>query len=152
MKFDEKKWRTLAANKPDELHSYIPQSSINELFDEIERLEKENFKLKEANEDVQSRLDDYRQDYAKVANDLKRKFIHCDIGINSIQTVRDRLVEAKANFQILEIKDGVSLFRNPQQTMDKLATLIPGLQKGIKGISSFWFGAISKTKGRSISA
>ncbi len=52
----------------------------------------------------------------------------------------------KANFQILEIKDGVSLFRNPQQTMDKLATLIPGLQKGIKGISSFWFGAISKTK------
>lgn len=26
---------------------------------------------------------------AKVANDLGRKFIHCDIGINSIQTVRD---------------------------------------------------------------
>ena len=39
MKFDEKKWRTLAANKPDELHSYVPQSSINELFDEIERLQ-----------------------------------------------------------------------------------------------------------------
>ena len=83
---------------------------------------------------------------AKVANDLKRKFIHCDIGINSIQTVRDRLVEANANFQILEIKDGVSLFRNPQQTMDKLATLIPGLQKGVKGISDFWFGAITKSK------
>jgi adenine-specific DNA-methyltransferase len=83
---------------------------------------------------------------AKVANDLGRKFIHCDIGINSIQTVRDRLVEAKANFQILEIKDGVSLFRNPQQTMDKLATLIPGLQKGVKGISNFWFGAITKSK------
>lgn len=83
---------------------------------------------------------------AKVANDLNRKFIHCDIGINSIQTVRDRLVEAKANFQILEIKDGVSLFRNPQQTMDKLATLIPGLQKGVKGISNFWFGAITKNK------
>lgn len=83
---------------------------------------------------------------AKVANDLGRKFIHVDIGINSIQTVRDRLVEAKANFQILEIKDGVSLFRNPQQTMDKLATLIPGLQKGVKGISDFWFGAISTSK------
>jgi hypothetical protein len=68
-KFDENKWRTLAENKPDELHSYVPQSSINELFDEIERLEKENFKLKEANEDVQSRLDDYRQDYATVVND-----------------------------------------------------------------------------------
>ncbi|MDP2058199.1 MAG: DNA methyltransferase, partial [Flavobacteriaceae bacterium] len=83
---------------------------------------------------------------AKVANDLGQKFIHVDIGLNSIQTTRDRLVEAKANFQILEIKDGVSLFRNPQQTMDKLATLIPGLQKGIKGISNFWFGAISKSK------
>lgn len=83
---------------------------------------------------------------AKVANDLKRKFIHVDIGINSIQTVRDRLIIANANFQILEIKDGVSLFRNPQQTMDKLATLIPGLQKGVKGISNFWFGAITKSK------
>ncbi|HPI21488.1 MAG TPA: site-specific DNA-methyltransferase, partial [Candidatus Kapabacteria bacterium] len=71
---------------------------------------------------------------AKVANELKRKFIHVDVGINSIQTVRDRLIAEKANFQILEIKDGVSLFRNPQQTLDKLATLIPGLQKGVKGI------------------
>ena len=83
---------------------------------------------------------------AKVANDLDRKFIHCDIGINSIQTVRDRLKEVKANFQILEIKDGVNLFRNPGQTMDKLATLIPGLQKGVKGISDFWFGAITKSE------
>jgi len=80
------------------------------------------------------------------ASDLGRKFIHVDIGINSIQTTRDRLKEAKANFQIFEIKDGVSLFRNPQQTMDKLATLIPGLQKGVKGISNFWFGAITKSK------
>ncbi|MFZ2283974.1 MAG: site-specific DNA-methyltransferase [Lutibacter sp.] len=83
---------------------------------------------------------------SKVANDLKRKFIHIDIGINSIQTVRDRLKESKAHFQILEIKDGVSLFRNPQQTMDKLAALIPGLQKSVKGISNFWFGAITKSK------
>jgi adenine-specific DNA-methyltransferase len=80
---------------------------------------------------------------AKVANDLKRTFIHVDIGINSIQTVRDRLKAAKANFQILEIKDGVSLFRNPQQTMDKLATLIPGLQTHtIEGISQYWLGTI----------
>jgi adenine-specific DNA-methyltransferase len=53
------------------------------------------------------------------------------VGINSIQTVRDRLKEANANFQLLEIKDGDSLFRNPQQTMDKLATLISGLQRGV---------------------
>jgi adenine-specific DNA-methyltransferase len=83
---------------------------------------------------------------AKVANDLGRKFIHCDIGINSIQTTRDRLKETKANFQILEIKDGVSLFRNPQQTMDKLAKLIPGMQKNVTGISNFWFGAITEAK------
>jgi len=80
------------------------------------------------------------------AHSLKRKFIHVDIGINSIQTVRDRLRQANASFKILEIKDGVSLFRNPQQTMDKLATLIPGLQKGVKGISNFWFGTITKSK------
>jgi adenine-specific DNA-methyltransferase len=83
---------------------------------------------------------------AKIANDLGRKFIHCDIGINSIQTTRDRLVTVKASFQILEIKDGVSLFRNPQQTMDKLAILIPGLQRGIAGIGNFWFGAITEAK------
>lgn len=83
---------------------------------------------------------------SKVANDLGRNYIHIDIGLNSIQTVRDSLVEAKSNFQILEINDGVSLFRNPQQTMDKLATLIPGLQRGVKGISSFWFGAVTKSK------
>ncbi len=81
-----------------------------------------------------------------VSSELDRKFIHVDIGINSIQTVRDRLKETSANFQILEIKDGVSLFRNPQQTMEKLATLIPGLQKGVKGLSDFWFGAITKSK------
>ncbi len=83
---------------------------------------------------------------AKVAHDLGRKFIHVDIGINSIQTVRDRLKESNANFQIMEIKDGVSLFRNPQQTMDKLAMLIPGLQKKVVGVSNFWFGAISDSK------
>lgn len=83
---------------------------------------------------------------AKVANDLGRKFIHADIGVNSIQTTRDRLKEAKANFQILEVKDGVSLFRNPQQTMDKLATLIPGLQRNVSGISNFWFGAVTEAK------
>jgi len=83
---------------------------------------------------------------AKVANDLGRKFIHVDIGLNSIQTTRDRLVEAGANFQILEIKDGVSLFRNPQQTMDKLAKLIPGLQQKVPGVSKFWFGAIQDSK------
>lgn len=83
---------------------------------------------------------------AKVANDLGRKFIHVDVGLNSIQTTRDRLVEAGANFQILEIKDGVSLFRNPKQTMDKLAKLIPGLQQNVPGVSKFWFGVLQNSK------
>ena len=60
---------------------------------------------------------------AAVANKLGRNFIHCDIGINSIQTTRDRLLANKAEFDILEIKDGVSLYRNPVQTMDKLKSL-----------------------------
>lgn len=83
---------------------------------------------------------------AKVANELGRKFIHCDVGINSIQTVRDRLIAEKADFKILEVKDGVSLFRNPQQTMDKLGSLITGLQKKVEGVSKFWFGAINDSK------
>ena len=83
---------------------------------------------------------------AKVACDLNRKFIACDVGVNSLQTTRDRLQEARAAFSVLEIKDGVSLFRNPQQTMDKLAQLIPGLQQKVAGLSDFWFGAISDSK------
>lgn len=82
---------------------------------------------------------------AAVANKLGRRFIHCDIGINSIQTTRDRLVADKAEFDILEIKDGVSLYRNPAQTMDKIKSLIPGL-KNEDGLDSFWEGAISDSK------
>ncbi len=83
---------------------------------------------------------------AKVAHDLNRKFIHCDVGVNSLQITRDRLQEANAGFQVMDIKDGVSLFRNPQQTMDKLAKLIPGLQQQVQGIGNFWFGAIQDSK------
>lgn len=82
---------------------------------------------------------------AKVANDLKRNFIHCDVGINSLQTTRDRLMEAKAEFDILEIKDGVNLFRNPAQTMDKLKSMILGLRNEDK-LDKFWEGAIHDSK------
>ena len=80
-----------------------------------------------------------------VANKLGRKFIHCDIGINSIQTTRDRLKADGAEFDVLEIKDGVQLFRNPVQTMDKIKSLIPGL-KNEDSLDSFWEGAISDSK------
>ena len=82
---------------------------------------------------------------ATVANKLGRRFIHCDIGLNSIQTARDRLVTDGAEFDVLEIKDGVQLYRNPVQTMDKIKSLIPGL-KNEDDLDSFWEGAISDSK------
>jgi len=82
---------------------------------------------------------------AAVANKLGRNFIHCDIGINSIQTTRDRLLADKAEFDILEIKDGVSLYRNPVQTMDKLKSLIRGLRNE-DALDKFWEGSIVDTK------
>ena len=82
---------------------------------------------------------------AAVANKLGRRFIHCDIGINSIQTTRDRLLADKAEFDVLEIRDGVSLYRNPQQTMDKIKSLIPGLRNE-DALDSFWEGAIYDSK------
>lgn len=82
---------------------------------------------------------------AAVAHKLNRRFIHCDIGINSIQTIRDRLIAAKAEFDILEIKDGVSLYRNPVQTMDKLKSLIIGLRNE-DTLDKFWEGSIVDTR------
>lgn len=80
-----------------------------------------------------------------VAHKLKRNFIHNDIGINSIQTVRDRLIANQAEFEVLEIKDGVSLYRNPVQTMDKLKSLILGLRNE-DALNKFWEGCIVDTK------
>ena len=82
---------------------------------------------------------------AATANKIGRRFIHADIGLNSIQTTRDRLVADGAEFDVLEIKDGVQLYRNPVQTMDKIKSLIPGL-KNEDSLDSFWEGAISDSK------
>ena len=82
---------------------------------------------------------------AAVANKLGRNFIHCDIGINSILTTRDRLLADKAEFDVLEVKDGVSLYRNPVQTMDKLKSLIKGLRNE-DALDKFWEGSIVDTK------
>lgn len=76
-----------------------------------------------------------------VAHKLGRRFITSDIGLNSIQTIRDRLVADGAEFDVMEIKDGVSLYRNPVQTMDKIKSLIPGLRNE-DSLDSFWEGAI----------
>lgn len=84
---------------------------------------------------------------AAVAHKLNRRFIHGDVNINSLQTARDRLVNAGAEFEIKEVKDGVRLFRNPVQTMDKLRdNLIPGLTVNAKLDSQYWAGSIMDSK------
>ena len=82
---------------------------------------------------------------AAVANKLGRKFIHCDIGINSIQTARDRLIADNAEFSVKEIKDGVSLYRNPVQTKDKMKSIIHGLRNE-DSLDEYWEGAIQDSK------
>ena len=82
---------------------------------------------------------------AALANKLGRKFIHADIGINSIQVTRDRLKKNNAEFEIREIQDGVALYRNPVQTMDKLKSLIPGLCNEDK-VDKFWEGYFNDSK------
>ena len=82
---------------------------------------------------------------AAVANRLGRRFIHTDIGINSIQTARDRLMASGASFTMKEVKDGIQLYRNPQQTMDNICRLIPGL-KNDDSLDEFWEGYISDSR------
>ncbi len=84
---------------------------------------------------------------AAVAHKLNRRFIHGDVNINSLQTARDRLVNAGAEFEVLEVKDGVRLFRNPVQTMDKLKNcLIRGLKPNAELDSRYWAGSITDSK------
>lgn len=82
---------------------------------------------------------------ATVASKLGRKFIHTDVNLNSIQTARDRLIAAKAEFDLMEVKDGVSLYRNPVQTMEKLKKMIPGFRNE-DALDKFWEGSIIDTK------
>lgn len=82
---------------------------------------------------------------ANAAHKMNRSFIHCDIGQNSIQTTRDRLIADGASFDVMEIKDGVQLYRNPVQTMEKIKSLIPGL-KNEDALDAFWEGAISDSR------
>ena len=85
---------------------------------------------------------------AKVANDLERKFITGDIGVNAIQTIRDRLVKAKADFDILKVQDGVRLFRNPAQTQAKIFSLIDGFAPNADlELNTFWDGGIQSKRG-----
>lgn len=81
---------------------------------------------------------------AAVANKLNRKFMHIDVNINSIQTVRDRLKTNGANFTLKNVQDGVTLYRNPVQTKDAITRIIPGLRVD-PTIGAMWIGCIMDT-------
>ena len=82
---------------------------------------------------------------AAVAHKLGRRFITCDIGLNSIETTRDRLKSLGAEFNVMKVDDGVSLFRNPAQTMDRVKEIIPNLKEDAE-LGKFWAGSVSDTK------
>ena len=83
---------------------------------------------------------------AAVAAKLGRRFIHCDVGLNSVQITRDRLKSIGAEFDVLEVNDGIRLYRNPTQTMDKIRGLIPGLGEDSALDSNWWAGAIHDSR------
>lgn len=88
---------------------------------------------------------------ATVAHKLGRRFIASDIGLNAIQTTRDRLVAAGAAFDVLKIQDGIRLFRNPTQTMAKIFSLVEGYKRREDlELGEFWDGGLPGSGGRYI--
>ncbi|MHC8440699.1 MAG: DNA methyltransferase [Candidatus Eutrophobiaceae bacterium] len=86
---------------------------------------------------------------ATIAHGLERRFIACDVGLNAVQTTRDRLKEAGAGFDVLQIQDGLRLtFRNPEQTTRKLFGLIAGFSpRENLELAKFWDGCIAGNDG-----
>lgn len=80
-----------------------------------------------------------------VAQKLNRKFIACDIGINSIETTRDRLKNLGSKFDKVEIKDGVTLYRCPVQTKENIDKVIKGIVHD-NSLPSLWFGCLHDSK------
>jgi adenine-specific DNA-methyltransferase len=123
-----------ATQKPEDLLERIIQASTNE--------------FREDEPDQKMIVADFfggSGTTARVADRLGRRFVSSDVGLNSYQTTRDTLFGQKAEFTIVDVRDGVSLFRNPAQTMDKLKDLIQGLRNEDK-LDSFWEGAIEDSK------
>ncbi len=88
---------------------------------------------------------------ANVAHKLGRRFIASDIGLNAVQTTRDRLAAAGASFDVLKIQDGIRLFRNPAQTMAKIFSLVEGFKKRDElELGEFWDGGLPGPAGRYI--
>ena len=126
-------------------YAYTPNENVNYATQKPEALLERIIKASSNDEMVVADFFGGSGVTAAVSHKLNRKFIHNDIGINSVQTVRDRLLSANAEFDMLEVKDGVSLYRNPIQTMEKLKSLIVGLRNE-DALDKFWEGSIVDTK------
>lgn len=85
---------------------------------------------------------------AAVAQKLGRNFIHVDVGVNSIQTARDRLKNLGAEFDVLQVKDGVQLYRNPVQSMQKIKEMLSLKPSSdiLTEDSDFWAGYFDDPK------
>ena len=80
---------------------------------------------------------------ADVAYKNKRKFVTCDVGKNSIQLIRKRLLDSGASFNIIDIHDGLDLFRNPTQTLKQLFELAMGEKRTVNSqYSDLWDGEL----------
>ena len=85
---------------------------------------------------------------ARAAHKLGRRFIVGDIGVNGVQTTRDGLRETGATFDIMRIRDGVRLFRNPAQTEARVFSLMPDWRsRKDLGLGESWDGGIALSNG-----
>jgi hypothetical protein len=86
----------------------------------------------------------------RVANNLNRRFIGSDIGMNAIQTTRDELVKNKASFNIIKLKDGITLSRQPSDMKKQLISLIDGWKNAKNLDIEFFDGVIPDVNGTNI--
>lgn len=85
---------------------------------------------------------------AKAAYDLGRNFIVSDVGMHAIQTTRDCLTKAGAELDVLKVRDGIKLFRNPTQTSQRIFGLLDGFKDRAElELTDFWDGGIAEKGG-----
>jgi adenine-specific DNA-methyltransferase len=85
---------------------------------------------------------------AKVAHDLGRRFIACDIGGNAIRTTRNRLSRAGASFDVEVVADGMRLLGDSAKIKEKLLGALPGFEKAAAlKLGDFWDGTIADQQG-----
>ena len=86
----------------------------------------------------------------KIANGLNRRFIGSDIGLNALQKTRDRLANSNASFNIIKLKDGITLSRQPSDMKKQLISLIDGWKNAKNLDIEFFDGVIPDVNGTNI--